>query len=432
MQAYVLASDRLISPFGAHVGETRIHNRSLRDTQRRLLEDAGCQVTPIDDLSAIDRFPCLVTRDDLYFTRGALRGFLRGVSRRTSNHGKPGRGASVPTAGYGAALAKSELTERFVPAFQGRTLIDSDGAELRGYDLYHLREFDRQRPIEDQVEAISIPYRLTVMRSLSHRRFEPSGKFATPFSLVAMCPIAHWSSLVAANLLGLPSFLAETAAPSYTRLFGLMARVLWRAASPRPKTLLSKFYVAGKNCKIHPSAHIEGATLGRWVRVGPHAVIKGAVIGDRAEIGAGAVIEGCSIGARATINANVVVRCSVIEEEANVGCFFLQLSVVGRGAAMCPNSGCFDFNLRGDVPVRFQGQSVGSGSRLLGACLGNDAFLGANVIVGCGQEIPNGAVLVRHPSELVGDVNETLPEGVLRLDRGRRRRPPREGQRQAG
>lgn len=99
---------------------------------------------------------------------------------------------------------------------------------------------------------------------------------------------------------------------------------------------------------------------------------------------------------------------------------------------MCPNSGCFDFNLRGDVPVRFQGQSVGSGSRLLGACLGNDAFLGANVIVGCGQEIPNGAVLVRHPSELVGDVNETLPEGVLRLDRGRRRRPPREGQRQAG
>jgi acetyltransferase-like isoleucine patch superfamily enzyme len=152
--------------------------------------------------------------------------------------------------------------------------------------------------------------------------------------------------------------------------------------------------------------------------------VRGAVLADRVEIGPNAIVECTSLGVKATVNGGITLRSCVVGDEANVGAYFTQFSVIGRGAALCPSSGTFDFNLRGNVHVAFQGRSVSSGSRMLGSCLGHGAFLGAEVTLASGQELPNGCVLVRNPRELVTDVAQGLPPGVLRLDRGRRRSSP--------
>lgn len=421
MKAYILESGRRIAPFDESPGTLPIHNRPLRQYQEESLRALGCQTETIDDVRAIESFPCLLVRDDLFFTHHALAGFLRTMRRRlpqktAARDDRTGR----PSGNFRAALAQSILTEQFSPTFQGREETAPDGTACRAYDLYYLQGFDPELSLEDQTELTPIPHRISVRRSRVNRYFEPSGSASLPMSLVAFCPIQHWASLVSANLLGLSGLLVRTAQTRLASTLALPLVCAWRAASVRPISLRGKFYWAGRGCRVHPSAHVEWCVMGNHVRIGPGAVVRGAVLANRVEVGPNAIVEGTSLGEKATVNGGVTLRSCVVGEEANIGAYFTQLSVIGRGAALCPSSGTYDFNLRGNVPVSFQGRMVNSGSRTLGSCLGHNAFLGAEVTLASGQEMPNGCILVRSPREIVGDVNEGLPPGVLRLDRGRR------------
>ena len=145
-------------------------------------------------------------------------------------------------------------------------------------------------------------------------------------------------------------------------------------------------------------------------------MIRGCVIGEGATIGPNAVLEGCTIGPGATVNPGVVARCCVLGPEANLGSFFAQLSVLGSGAVMCPDSGILDFSFRSSVSVDFEGSPVPCGSRLMGGCLGDRAFLGPGVKMAAGQELPNDCVLVPNPRGLIRGLERLMPEGVLQID----------------
>ncbi|HQU43971.1 MAG TPA: hypothetical protein PK867_14225 [Pirellulales bacterium] len=421
MQAYILETGRRVSPFDEPVGEMPVHNRRLRDHQQSILEDLGCQVETIDDLRQARRQPCLLVYDDVYFTYHAAQRFLAVARRRNEaarREGRKGRG------NFAAALPVSPLTQRFVPSFQGRTVQQPDGTSVHAYDLYFLSDWDTATPAGDQTEPIGIPHYVNVRRWRVNRHFDASGSYSLPMSTVALCPVQHWSSLLPANILGIPSFVLQSAKKAAYRTATLPLRIVWRAGSLWPSRLRSKTYLAGPGCKVHPTAHVEWSVLGRGVRIGPNAVVRGAVLGDRVEIGPGALVELSTLGEKATVNANVTVRSCVVGEEGHIGAYFTQLSVLGRGAAMCPASGIFDINLRGNISVNFEGRTVSCGARLLGGCLGHGALLGADVLMGSGQEMPNGCTLVKHPREIVGDLNQSLPANVVRVDRGRPRKRP--------
>lgn len=419
MRAYILETGRRISPFDQPVGEMLVHNRPLRDHQLGILRELGQQVEVIDDLRQACEQPCLLVYDDVYFTYHAAAKFVALAQR--GGRAEAAQRTPAPRGNSFAALPASPLTERFVPSFQGRTLPAADGTTLRAYDFYYLREWDAGRAPADQAEPLTIPQYVTHRRWRVNRYFDPSGSYTLPMSTAVFCPVQHWSSLLAANVLGMPShFLCSAAAAKY-RVATLPLRLLWRAGSVWPYRLRSKLYLAGDGCKVHPTAHVEWAVLGRGVRIGPNAVVRGAVLGDRVEIGAGALVEMSTLAEKATVNGGASVRSCVVGQEGHLGSFFTQLSVLGNGAVLCPSSGIFDFNLRSNVSVQFEGRSVSSGSRLLGGCLGHGAFLGAEVLMASGQELPNGCVLVKSPRDIVGDVSQTLPAGVVRVDRGRPR-----------
>lgn len=425
MKAYLLETGRRVSPFDEPVAEMPVHNRRLRDHQVGILESLGCQVQVIDDLRQAREQPCLLVYDDIYFTYHAVARFLAVARRRQkqtlASPTKPGQ------RNFAAALPVSPLTQRFVPSFQGRTVQDGDGQSCHVYDLYYLHDWNPETPPGDQAELISIPHYVTVRRWRVNRHFDPSGSYSLPMSTVALCPMQHWSSLLAANILGTPSHLFRTASASMCRTATLPFRMLWRAGGIWPSRLRGKTYLAGPGCKVHPTAHVEWAVLGRGVRIGPNAVVRGAVLGDRVEIGPGAQVEMTTMGEKATVNGGATVRSCVMGDEAHMGAYFTQLSVLGRGAATCPASVIFDFNLRSSVSVSFEGRNVNCGSRLLGGCLGHGAFLGAEVLMASGQELPNGCILVRSPRDVVGDATQSLPSGVVRVDRGRSRNRPAAG-----
>lgn len=419
MKAYLLDTGRRVSPFDEPVGEMRVHNRRLREHQTEILATLGCEVRVIDDPRDARETPCLLIYDDVYFTYHAAAGFLSAIRRQERTRASAKHGAA-PSGNFGAALSVSPLTERFVPSFQGRQVEQGSG-RYRAYDFFYLRRWDQATPPSDQVELLPIPHRLMVRRWRVNRYFDPSGSVLLPMSPVALCPVQHWSSLLAANILGMPSFVVRALVRSPIKTSTLPLRVAWRAGSLWPSRLRGKLYEAGGGCKIHPTAHVEATVLGRGVRIGPHAVVRGAVLADRVEIGPGAIVECSTLGEKVTVNGNVTLRSCVVGDEANIGAYFTQLSVVGRGAALCPTSALFDFNLRGSVNVSFDGRSVASGSKLLGGCAGHGAFLGAEVVMAPGQELPNGCILVRTPREVVGDVRQGTPPGVVRMDRGRQR-----------
>jgi carbonic anhydrase/acetyltransferase-like protein (isoleucine patch superfamily) len=406
------------------VGEMRIHDRRLRDMQEAILRALGCTIERIDDPHEVRQLPCLLIADDLYFTYHALAGFLKRVARAGAAPAAPDAGPHVAardSRNARAALACSDLTERFAPTFQGSEVAAADGTPCRAYDCYFLEDFDPEQPLAAQAKLLPIPHKRTRIRTRANRYFEPSGKFSIPIARVFMAPVVHWASLVTVNLLGMPGFFAFMARQRPVGLASLFAKLPWRARSLRPSLWLGKLYLAGPKCRIHPSAHVEGAILGRRVRIGPNAVVRGAVIGDETEIGPGAIVEGCTLGDRVTVDDGVVIRCCVADDEASMGTFFTQFSLVGQGAVMCPDSGIYDFQFSSGVRVGLQGRSISCGSRLLGGCLGNRAFLGPHVKLLCGQEIPNDCILIENPRRLVRNVEQGLPEDVVRMDKRARR-----------
>ncbi len=413
MHAYILNTGRAILPFERPVADMKMHNRTLGTFQEQTLRELGCTVERIDSLVEVRRTPCLLVFDDLYFTYHAMAGFLKAVRRRRGRLGNAR-----------AALRESDLTERFTAGLQGDR-VEIVGEPHRAYDCFYVESLEVDRPLPDQAEVLPIPYHMLKLRQRVNRYFEPSGLFIVPVARVFMTPVRHWSTIITANMLGMPSYLLRCLArrPFYASTLAL--RPVLRSGSLRPSRLLSKLYLAGRRCHVAPSAHVECSVLGHGVHIGPNAVVRNAVIGDHTHIGAGSLIEGTTIAKRVNVDAGVRLRCCVVEDEANMGSFFTQLSVLGRGAVLCPDAGMFDFRLHGDVEIKLYGERVPSGSRLLGGCLGDRSFMGPGVKLLAGQEVPNDCILIESPRHLIRDVDGKLPENILRMDARNPGRPVR-------
>ncbi|MEM9283364.1 MAG: hypothetical protein AAGA96_16195 [Verrucomicrobiota bacterium] len=404
MIAYLLSTGENISPFNRPPGELKIHQRSLLETQQSRLKACRCnELRPIKSLEEVREFPCLVISDDLYFTRIALRKFLRAATKSRDGN-------------YQAALETSNLTETFTPAFQGNKK-DS----LRCYDLFYLgKAVTNEDALRIESKPLPIPHRIRTLRTPVSRFFDESGQFEVPLSGVFLTPIRHWSCLLTASLLGMTGFLLETARTRFLESLMLLIKAPFRAGSLRLSLILGKCFYRGRKCRIHPTAEVIGSILGDNVQIGPNAVVKNCVIGSHTRIGPAALVEGCSIGERCNIAGAIRVRSCVLGNEATIGTYFTQFSILGNGAMVCPDAGILDFSFKGDVQVKIGGKKVNTGSRILGGCLGDGVFLGPGLRVMAGQEVPEGAVLVTSPRELVRDPDSKLPDGVWRIDSGRR------------
>jgi acetyltransferase-like isoleucine patch superfamily enzyme len=420
--AYLIRSPRRIEPFGRLVGEMRVHNRPLAEYQESVLRGLGLSVEWIDDPRGIRVLPSLVAAGDLYFTSQAVEQFLRtaeGARSRASLDGSAPGAEAFRSGNLRAALAVSELTEYLAHAFQGPVERLETGADARVYDLYYLRSHDSKLPLLGQSRRLAVPHRVRVKRVPAHRLL--GGGFGYPICPVFLQPVRHWTGLLNANALGFPGLMMRQLSNPMTAI-RWAACVLWRGASLRPATLRGKQYLAGRGCKVDPTAHVEHAILGDRVQIGPHAYVRGSVIGDRARIEPSAVIEGSTVGAYARVAATSVVRGTVMGDGADTAASILQLSVLGNGATLCPQSGTLDAAMRRVVRVMDQGAWVPSGTSMLGSCFGDDVFIGPRVYLAAGQSVPNGCILLRDPAHFVQDVNQPELPGMIRIERKTGRR----------
>lgn len=215
----------------------------------------------------------------------------------------------------------------------------------------------------------------------------PGGEYRVPLTDTVLIQIDHWTNLWAANMAVL---LADGARLKKAPAIRLLLVAL-RARSVNQWKVLRQLNRFGRDCDIHPTAYVEGSTVGDNVKIGAGAIVRESVIGNDSYVANNATVELSIVGAGSTIFNGCVVQGSVLYPGARISCRYVGLNLSGRNTCISDGVTVSDFRFdRKCVQVLKDGMRVDSGVLLLGTCLGHDAYLGAGCILSPGRAVPNG------------------------------------------
>ena len=144
------------------------------------------------------------------------------------------------------------------------------------------------------------------------------------------------------------------------------------------------------------------------VKIGPQAVVQGCILGDNTKISEQSILLG-------SVFANGVSTCPrgwsklcVVYPNASAG--RMQALLVGKNTFMASLARFLDVKFKGTIKVQHKGKLVDTGINFLGGCLGHDAILGPDIWVAPGREIPNKAMVIKDPADIIHTVPSDTPE----------------------
>ena len=392
MKAYRFKSGIVISPFQDPVGDSLILNRPLRDHQKRLLEASGLELVEINEPSSIQDEECILIRDDLYVSRAALERFIK-------------KARAVGASGA-CALEKGPFTDftGFIQDLPARK-DPASGKECVLYGLYYLRGTRLETGTLDTLPPLTIEAQQRAF-PIEPGTFMPSSveiRFAPAYTDAVIMHIRHWTHLWLLNLLALGDRLLETFLASRLRLF---LRAL-SAFSFNKHKIADRFVVKGKHCDIHPTAVVQGSILGDHVQVGPFCVIQGCVLGDHVKVSEQTIIMGSILGDRVSTCPRGWIKFCVVYPGSSTG--RMHACLIGRDVFMASLAYFFDVKLQGTIKVLHQGKHVDTGMNFLGGCVGHGATIGPDTWLASGREVPNGAMIVKNPADVISVIPPDLP-----------------------
>lgn len=375
VRVFIEPTGRRIQPFDDPIGETLILNRPLSEWQAQAFAEAGLTIASTPEP------PCLVVPDTLFAAGAALRAFVDGAA---------GEDAVL-------VLERSQFARWSTPVQPQVREVD-EGYLFEAIRLVSGRGAAPRRVVVDpQERVVEMPL---------PRQYTGERKTAIPLARRPVITLHHWVHVLWANQAAQAYDALAVPAPR----MGL--RLLWaalRARSVNRWKVLRKFSTHGKGCDIHPSAIIEGSTLGDRVTVAANARVLFSHIGDDVNIGADAQIEASVLGDGSWIPQQSVIRGCVLYPEA-VATGLTQQSVLGR-EAMTMTASIIDLNFDREIRVDLDGELVSCGQRFLGAALGHRARLAAGVAVASGRSIPNDYFLIMDSSQAAS----RIPPGLAGL-----------------
>jgi carbonic anhydrase/acetyltransferase-like protein (isoleucine patch superfamily) len=392
MKAYLWKTGKRVSPFQDPVGESQICNVSLRTHQERTLVAQGLSVGEIEDPSGIQDPEYLLIRDDLFFAPVALKRFLD----RTRETGTPGA----------CAMESGPFTE-FTGFIQDlKTAPDPEtGKPLTVYGLYYC-----QGPLEG-AEALGSfpPVRIESRQKafpINPGDFMPASvevRFAPAFADAILFHVCHWVHIWLLNLIALGDELLRTFTGSKLTM---ILRAL-SAFSLNKHKIASRFVVKGKGCDIHPTATVQGCILGDKVSIGPYSLVQGCILGNNVKIIEHSVIIASVLGDDVSTCPRGHSKLCVVYPKTSLG--RMHACLIGRNVFMASLAYFFDIKLKGTIKLRHGGRIVDTGMNFLGGCVGHDAVVGPDVWIASGREIPNGAMVVKNPREVIFTIPPDLP-----------------------
>ncbi|MGE0228325.1 MAG: hypothetical protein AB7I38_04940 [Dehalococcoidia bacterium] len=373
-RVFVERTGRRIAPFDDPIDETPVLNRPLREWQAEAFADGGFVVSP-----ALEP-PCLVVPDTLFASGSALRAFVDAA-----------RGEDAVL-----VLKHSAFAEMTTPVQPGVRQVDE------GYLFEAIRFISGSdaapRPVVvDPLERV-IEFRLP-------GQYTGVEDMRIGLPRLPVMTLHHWVHILWVNQMA--AGYEAMASP----MRGTILRVLWavlRARSVNRWKVLKRLSKRGKKCDIHPTALIEGSTLGDGVTVGPNARVLFSRVGDGTTIMSGAQVEYSVLGERSWVSQDTVLRFSVLYPDALAG-YFLQLSVMGRHS-MTVGAAILDLNVERATRVELDGALHSTGQQFLGSAFGHRSRVGAGIFLSTGRAIPNDYLLLGDTRQVLSKVPPGLAD----------------------
>lgn len=242
------------------------------------------------------------------------------------------------------------------------------------------------------VTGIVRTFRIPVDPNMGH-----DGHIELQWSNTLCSPVAHWSELLRTNLLAIGCLSLST--PPMRRLVRFLAAAV-RAMSFNMDRIRKHLNTIGKDCRIHPSAIVEGCRISDGVEIGPGAIVRGCVVGPHARIESQAICDLSVIAEHATIQRRAMVNVSVVYPKARVG-GILQFGLAGKESTSKLMAVGTDMRLQGPVRVETPSGLTEVDLGYQGVCFGPQSFVGSGVWIAPGRVIPRGAQIARPPEAMV-------------------------------
>lgn len=381
MRAYVLPSKKIIEPLEEYARDCLITNKPLRQLQEEILRSLGLQAVFINNICDIsDTEEYIVFTDNLYFTRELLEDFIFKARKQKS--------VSICALKIGTTTRLTAVTLQDVK-------ICSHYVE---YNLYYFPIIGfRGKPNTIIIDPDDLPFSIGMPHHMCG-----ANEYFVSLTDKLIVQIEHWVNLWIANVLTTLSGGAKLQKSSKIKLFFMALK----AKSFNKWTILKQINKIGKNCDIHPTAYIEGSTIGDNVTLGAGTIVRNSIIGNNVNLGNRVIVEESVIGEKSAVLSGHIIYSVLYPSSFSVS-GFITASLMGRETFAGANSTMTDFRFDGkNVMVMNNGVSVDSGNRFLGSCLGHRSYLGSGCVVSPGRSIPSDLHLTMEKDRVINSFSD--------------------------
>ncbi len=266
-------------------------------------------------------------------------------------------------------------------------------------------------PWTPEREAAATVHRMEVIGSTFQIPIAQEANATLVNDPVRLIGVHHWSGVLWTNLLSLfdhlrVALLGSNGPSAAWNVF----RGLLMARSTDPWQVAGALSRYGKGVKVHPTAVVEGCTLGDRTEVGPGAVLRGSVVGSDCRIEPQAVVAFSVLADKVVVQRQGFVLFSVLDAESAVG-GSMQLGVLGVKASVKRGAYLLDQSFSGPVRVRDRGLLVDVPLGTLGVGVGQGTVVGAGVQVAAGRTLPSDLRIFPSGHSLL----RSIPDGVSGL-----------------
>ena len=374
-----------VEPFNDAAADIQIGNRSLSEWQSSCFDALG-----LERVSTHQK-PCLILPENCFISSGALRQFLAGAK---------GQNAVL-------VLSESRFAKSSTPV-QRDVVRTDEGWRFNGIQFLS----GDDQPLAD---VLIDPQELKIDLPMNNPYLEDE-QVEIGLARNPVIQLDHWIHVLWANQIAGGMIALST--PKWLWIVRLIWSVLRRFSLNKWK-ILSGLNQIGKGCDIHPTAVIEGSTIGRNVTIGPYARVLMSHLADDAVVMAGAQVEFCTLGRQSMVSEHSVLRFSVLYPKAVASQYLMQQCVLGRGTVTTGGAFTMDLNFDREVRVPLDGALHDTGQHFVGCAFGHGARIGTGFWLASGRAIPNDYFLIRDPSQTLSSIPLELPTHVPLSVQGR-------------
>lgn len=359
MKFYRIVQNELLHSFGDRIGDVPICGKRLIDRQNESIAAVDGLVIDVSSSDSIDdNQGYFVFDENIFFTAEFLKVLLRIVRSKQAN--------------LQFCLNRNTFNERYMlPCIQDT--LDSHVLEFYFYKGMGKTELCL---IEQEIfeHTTVLPSQIIRDRIFHMDQCEVfAGTIISPFHLLYIN--------LAVNLMR--TIPLQKKVPKFLKTYFGQSGGKWYYRG------LKRLNKIGKNCKIHPTALIEGSIIGDNVTVGANSIVRLSTVGSNCSVSDNVSVINSVLGDKTYIaNSNYINSCLTYNEVFLIHGPY-QISVFGENSACFAVINC-DVRLdQKNIRIPTSQGTMDSNQEFLGIAYGHRSKTGGGNIIAAGRIVPN-------------------------------------------